>query len=100
MSTVAVFLDTVKAFHTIWHSVYDSYLSELKFSTGLIKLIASFLTYRKFKVLVDSEFSMPRGIAFLSTQYSSSVKVHVVKILTTVTFGTCFGKDYRYYNQY
>jgi hypothetical protein len=34
-------------------------LSELEFSTSLIRLIASFLTDRKFKVLVESEFSTP-----------------------------------------
>jgi hypothetical protein len=37
-------------------------LSELKFSTCLIKLIASFLTDRKFKDLVEGKFSTPRKI--------------------------------------
>jgi hypothetical protein len=38
-------------------------LSELEFSTSLITLIASFLTNRKFKVLVEGEFSTSREIA-------------------------------------
>jgi hypothetical protein len=38
-------------------------LSELEFLTSLIKQIASFLTERKFKVLVEGEFSTPRKIA-------------------------------------
>jgi hypothetical protein len=37
-------------------------LSEFEFSTSLIKLIASFLTDRKFEVLVEGEFSTPRKI--------------------------------------
>jgi hypothetical protein len=37
-------------------------LSELEFSTSLIKLTVSFLTDRKFIVLVEGEFSMPRKI--------------------------------------
>jgi hypothetical protein len=36
---------------------------ELQFSARLIKLIASFLTTRKFKVLVEGEFSTPREVA-------------------------------------
>jgi hypothetical protein len=38
-------------------------LLELEFSTNLIKLIISFLTDRKFKVLVEGEFSTPRKTA-------------------------------------
>jgi hypothetical protein len=62
-STAAVFLDIEKAFDTTWHSSLLYKLSELEFSTSLIKLIDSFLTDRKFKVLVDGEFSMLRKIA-------------------------------------
>jgi hypothetical protein len=58
----AVFLDIKKAFHTTWHSSLLYKLPELEFSTSLIKLSASFPTDRKFKVLVDGEFSMLRKI--------------------------------------
>jgi hypothetical protein len=48
-----------KAFDTTWHS---GLLYKLEFSTSFIKLIASFSHGRKFKVLVEGEFSMPREI--------------------------------------
>jgi hypothetical protein len=60
MSTAAVFLDIEKAFDKIWHSNLFYILSELAFSTSLIKLITS---KRNFKVLVEGEFSTPRNIA-------------------------------------
>jgi hypothetical protein len=37
-------------------------LSEFEFSTSLIKLIASFLTDRTFKILIAGEMSTPRKI--------------------------------------
>jgi hypothetical protein len=37
-------------------------LSEIEFPTSLIEVIASFLNGRKFKVLVEGEFSTPRKI--------------------------------------
>jgi hypothetical protein len=49
MSAAAVFLDMKKAFDTSWHTDLLHKLSELKFSTSLIKNISSFLTKRKFK---------------------------------------------------
>jgi hypothetical protein len=55
----AVFLDIEKAFNTTWYSGLLYKLSELGFLTSHIKLIASFLTDRKFKVLVEDEFPMP-----------------------------------------
>jgi hypothetical protein len=58
ISTAAVFLDIKKAFNTTWHFGLLYKMSELEFSTNLIKLIASFLTDRKFKVLVEGEFSV------------------------------------------
>jgi hypothetical protein len=61
--TAAVFLDIKKAFYTTWHSGLLYKLSQLAFLTSLIKLIASFLTDRKFKVLVEGEFSASRNIA-------------------------------------
>jgi hypothetical protein len=59
MSThcAAMILDMEKAFDTTWHSGLLYKLSELGFSTSLIELIASFLTDRKFDLLVEGEFS-------------------------------------------
>jgi hypothetical protein len=59
MSTAAVFLDIEKASDKIWHSDLLYKLSELALSTSLNKLIASFVTNRKFKFLVEGEFSTP-----------------------------------------
>jgi hypothetical protein len=59
MSTAAVFLGIEKAFDTTWHPGLLYKLSELKFSASLIKLIASFLSNRKFKVSVEGELSLP-----------------------------------------
>jgi hypothetical protein len=61
MSTTAVFLDIGKAFDTTWRPGLQQ--SELERSTSLIKWISSFLTKRKFKALVEGEFSTPREIA-------------------------------------
>jgi retron-type reverse transcriptase len=61
ISMAALFLDIKKAFDTTRHSGLLYKLSELEFSTSLIKLIA-FLTDRKFKVLIESKFFMPREI--------------------------------------
>jgi hypothetical protein len=63
MSTAAVFSDIEKAFDTTWRSGLLCKLSESEFSTIHIKLIASFLTNRNFKVLVEGEFSTQREIA-------------------------------------
>jgi hypothetical protein len=52
-----------KAFETKWHSDLPHKLSELEFSTNLIKLTASFLPVKEFKFLVEGEFSTPRKIA-------------------------------------
>jgi hypothetical protein len=38
-------------------------LSELEFSTSIIKLISSLLTDKKFEVLIEREFSVLREIA-------------------------------------
>jgi hypothetical protein len=53
MSTAPVLLDIEKAFDKTWHSSPLYKMSGLAFSTSLIKRIASFLTNRKFKVLVE-----------------------------------------------
>jgi hypothetical protein len=58
-----VFLDIEKAFDATWYSGLLHKLSELELSTSLIMAIASFLTDRKFKVLVEGEFSTPTKIA-------------------------------------
>jgi hypothetical protein len=63
ISTAAVFLDIEKAFDTTWHPGLLYKLSELQIPISLIKLIASFLTNRNFKVLVEGEISSPRKVA-------------------------------------
>jgi hypothetical protein len=62
MSAAAVFLDIEKTFDKTWHSGILYKLSELAFSSRLIKLVAPFLANRKFKVLSEGEFSTPRNI--------------------------------------
>jgi hypothetical protein len=62
MSTAAVFLDSEKGSDTTWHPGLLYKLSELQFPISLIKLIASFLTKRKFKVSVEGELSSPRKV--------------------------------------
>jgi hypothetical protein len=59
MSTAAVFLYIKKAFDKTWHPGLLYKVSELKFSISFIKLIASFLTNRKFKVSVEGELFRP-----------------------------------------
>jgi hypothetical protein len=63
MPTAAVFLDIETSFDIPWHSGLLYKLSQFEFSSSLIKLIASFLTEKKFKVLVEGEFPTPRKIA-------------------------------------
>jgi hypothetical protein len=78
MSTATLFLDIEKAFDTTCNCVLLYKLSELEFSRSPIKLIASFLTDRKFKVLVEGEFStsgeitigVPQGSVFAQKLYS------------------------------
>jgi hypothetical protein len=56
-------LNIDKAFDTTWHSGLPYKFSELKYSTRIIELIVSFLTDRRFKVLVEGEISTSRKIA-------------------------------------
>jgi hypothetical protein len=63
MWTAAVFVDIEKAFDTTSHPGVLYKLSELQFSISFIKLIASFLTNRKFKVSVEGELSSLRKVA-------------------------------------
>jgi hypothetical protein len=69
--TAAVFSDIEKAFENTWHSDLLYKLSEFEFLSSLIKLIASFLTDRKFTVLVEGECFTPRNIAAGVPQGSS-----------------------------
>jgi hypothetical protein len=62
LSTAAVFLDIEKAFDATWYPGLLYKLSELEFSTSLIKLISSFLSQRKFRVSVEGEMSTPSEI--------------------------------------
>jgi hypothetical protein len=80
MSTAAVFLDIEKAFDTPWHPGLRYKLSKLEFSAGIIKLISSFLSNRKFRVSVEGEMStstpreiqagVPQGSVLSPTLYS------------------------------
>jgi hypothetical protein len=63
MWTSAVFLDVWQVFNTTWHSCLLHKLSDFEFLTNFIKLIASILTKRKFKFLVQGKFSTPREVA-------------------------------------
>jgi hypothetical protein len=58
-----MFWDTEKDFDTAWHYIMPYKLSELAFSTSLIKLTASFLSYRRLEALVAGEFCTPIAIA-------------------------------------
>jgi hypothetical protein len=62
MSMAAVCLDIEKSFDTILHLGCLHKLSELQFLISLIKLISSFLSQGKFRVLAEGEISMPRDI--------------------------------------
>jgi hypothetical protein len=62
MSMAAVFLDIEKAFDATWHLGLLYKLSELHISSSLINLISSFLSNRKFTVMVAGELSMPRDM--------------------------------------
>jgi hypothetical protein len=62
ISTAAVFLDIEKAFDTTWHTGLLYELSQLHFSSSLIKLISSFLYNRKFRVTIEGELPVPRDI--------------------------------------
>jgi hypothetical protein len=60
MSTAAVFLGTEKAFDATWH--LSLLYKLLKFPISVIELTKSFLSHRKFRLLVEGEISMPRDI--------------------------------------
>jgi retron-type reverse transcriptase len=60
MSTAAVFLDIEKAFDSTWHRGLLYKLSEINFTTRIIKLISSVLPQRKFRVSVEGEMSTSR----------------------------------------
>jgi hypothetical protein len=75
MSTAAVFLDIKKAFDTTWHPILLYKLSEIQFPISLIKLIASFLINRTFKVSVEGELSSPRKLTAWVSQGSGHAPV-------------------------
>jgi hypothetical protein len=62
VSTVAVFMDIEKAFDTSWHPGLLCELFKLHFSPSLIKLISSFLSNRKFRVMAEGQLTTPRDI--------------------------------------
>jgi hypothetical protein len=62
MCTAAVFSDIKKDFDRTWHTDLLYKLLKLEFLTSLIKLISSFLSQRKFSVLVEGEMSMQKEI--------------------------------------
>jgi hypothetical protein len=77
MSTAAVFLDIEKAFDTTWHPGLLYKISELNFSTNLIKLISSFLSQWKFSLgwsrnvyAKDTQELVPQGSILFSTLYN------------------------------
>jgi hypothetical protein len=74
MSTAAVFMDIEKAFDKTWHFDLLYKFSELAFSKRLIKLIASFISNRTFKILVEGEFllqeiGVPQGCVLAPILY-------------------------------
>jgi hypothetical protein len=52
----AVFLVIEKGFDKTWHSGLLYKLPQLVFSASRIKVISSFVTNRKFKILVEENF--------------------------------------------
>jgi hypothetical protein len=78
MSTAVVFFDIEKAYDTTWHFGLLYTLSTLQFSISIMKLIASFLSQRKFRVSVEGEMStsmdiqpgVPQGSVLSPTLYS------------------------------
>jgi hypothetical protein len=62
MSTAVVFLDVEKAFGTTLCPGLLCKPSELHFSSSLVKLISSFLSDRKFRVMVEVDLPTPRHI--------------------------------------
>jgi hypothetical protein len=75
--TVAVFLDIEKAFYTTWHSGLLYKLSEFEFSASLIKL-----SERKFKAMVEDQFSTPRGIVAVVPKVQSLPEYCTVYLYT------------------
>jgi hypothetical protein len=60
VSKAAVFLDIEKASDTTWHPGLLYKLPKLHFFSSLMELISSFLSNRKFRVMVEDELSTPR----------------------------------------
>jgi len=61
-ATGAVLLDVSKAFDKVWHGGLLIKMLDAGFSVGLVKLIRSFLSARRFRVKIDSVYSSYREI--------------------------------------
>lgn len=62
-STAALLLDSEKAFDTVWHDRLLCKLKAIGLPSYIIKIIASFLSNRKFMVKVENSFSAAKNIA-------------------------------------
>lgn len=56
-TTGAVFLDLKRAFATVWHEVLVHKLVRLGFTSGMVKLLASYLRDRTFRVKMGARRS-------------------------------------------
>jgi hypothetical protein len=93
VSMNVVFLDIEKAFDTTWHLGLLYKLSELQFSNSLIKPMSSFLSQRKFRLLVKGEMSTPRDTQ-TGVQYHSLLSLRLYSTYindTNQTPGVCIG---------
>ena len=62
-STAALLLDSEKAFDTVWHDRLITRMEDMGFKLHLIKIVASFLEDRTFKVKVKNSYSTIKTIA-------------------------------------
>jgi hypothetical protein len=99
MCVAVVFLDIEKSFDKTWHLGLLYILFKLKFSISLNKLISSFLSQRKFRVLVEGEMSIPRdiqarmpqGSVLSPTLYSIYIYIYIYINDMAQTPGVCLG---------
>lgn len=82
--TVGAFLDVKKAFDSVWHNYIFYKLLKLDIPIGIVKIIESFLSYRKFVIEVGNRVSLiraevPRGLCLSPTffnAYTADMPVH------------------------